>query len=300
MMIGIADQCRNRWTAILPQLGISPSFLTGKQTPCPICGGKDRFRFDNKEGRGTYYCNACGPGDGVQLVMLSYQISFRAAAEKVREVAPNCEVNKPRAEPSEEQRMAAMREIWKGGQPVMADNGAGLYLANRGIEGPYSDALRFIPKMRVANEEVKYLAAMIGMVRNPDGDVVNFHRTYLQSGKKADISSPKKIMKGPAPHGSYIALSPAAEVMGVAEGIETALHVTRRFGIPCWSLISADGLKAFTPPVIVKHLRIFGDNDANFVGQSAAYALASRLATRNDHIAVSVEIPETSGTDWAD
>lgn len=299
-MLGIAEQCRNRWHSILPQLGFSAKILDGKQHPCPMCGGRDRWRFDCKEGRGTYYCNQCGAGDGVQLVMMAHGITFREAADKIRTVAVGAEISKPRAEPSEEQRMAAMREIWKGGQPVMADNGAGLYLANRGIEGPYPDALRFIPKMRVANEEVKYLAAMIGMVRNPDGDVVNFHRTYLQSGKKADISSPKKIMKGPAPHGSYIALSPAAEVMGVAEGIETAMHVTRRFGIPCWSLISADGLKAFTPPPIVTHLRIFGDNDANFVGQAAAYALATRLATRNDHIAVSVEIPDAVGTDWAD
>src|SRR3546814_8107148 len=63
MMIGIADQCINRWPSILPQFGISPSYLTGKQTPCPTCGGKDRFRFDNKDGRGTYYCNKYGPGD---------------------------------------------------------------------------------------------------------------------------------------------------------------------------------------------------------------------------------------------
>src|SRR3546814_5348462 len=35
MMIGIADQCINRWPSILPQFGISPSYLTGKQTPCP-------------------------------------------------------------------------------------------------------------------------------------------------------------------------------------------------------------------------------------------------------------------------
>src|SRR3546814_8086061 len=33
------------------QFGISPSYLTGKQTPCPTCGGKDRFRFDNKDRR---------------------------------------------------------------------------------------------------------------------------------------------------------------------------------------------------------------------------------------------------------
>src|SRR3546814_7116652 len=85
MMIGIADQCINRWPSILPQFGISPSYLTGKQTPCPTCGGKDRFRIDNKDGRGTYYCNKCGPGDGVQLVMMKTGWPIRQAAAKIRE-----------------------------------------------------------------------------------------------------------------------------------------------------------------------------------------------------------------------
>src|SRR3546814_1397402 len=85
--------------------------------------------------------------------------------------------------------------------------------------------------------------------------------------------------------------------MGVAEGIETALAVTRDFGIPCWSTISADGLKAFTPPAIVKRLRIFGDNDPKYGGQAAAYALAHRMSVRLDCVECSVEIPNQTGTD---
>src|SRR3546814_16330070 len=79
--------------------------------------------------------------------------------------------------------------------------------------------------------------------------------------------------------------------MGVAEGIETALAVTRDFGIPCWSTISADGLKAFTPPAIVKRLRIFGDNDPKYGGKAEAYALAHRMSVRLDCVECSVEIP---------
>ncbi|NYY79755.1 hypothetical protein DMH17_06695 [Raoultella planticola] len=33
-----------------------------------MCGGADRFRFDDKEGRGTWFCNQCGAGDGLKLV----------------------------------------------------------------------------------------------------------------------------------------------------------------------------------------------------------------------------------------
>src|SRR3546814_17062167 len=104
MMICIADKCINRVPSILPQFGISPSYLTGKQTPCPTCGGKDRFRFDNKDGRGTYYCNKCGPGDGVQLVVMKTGWPFRQAAEKIREVLPNADEHRPKPTLSEERR----------------------------------------------------------------------------------------------------------------------------------------------------------------------------------------------------
>jgi putative DNA primase/helicase len=300
MMIGIGDQCRNRWHSILPQIGISPQYLTGKQTPCPLCGGRDRFRFDNKEGRGTYFCNACGAGDGVQLVMLATGKPFRDTASCLREIAVGAPEVKPRPSMGEEQRINALRDTWRNSKVITVDDDAGRYLISRGFSSPFSDALRFVPKLKVTGEKVKVLAAMIALVRDPEGNPLNLHRTYLSDGKKADISSPRRMMAGATPHGSYIALSDAAEEMGAAEGIETALAAEKKFGIPCWSLISADGLKAFTPPAIVKRLRVFGDNDPKFGGQAAAYALAHRLSVRLDSIETSVDIPPQMGSDWAD
>src|SRR3546814_1995396 len=118
MMIGIADQCINRWPSILPQFGLSSSYLTGKQTPCPTCGGKDRFRFDNTDGRGTYYCNKCGPGDGVQLVMMKTGWPFRPAAEKIREVLPNADEHRPKPTLSEERSDEHTSEL----QPLMRNS----------------------------------------------------------------------------------------------------------------------------------------------------------------------------------
>ncbi|KES17287.1 Zinc-binding domain of primase-helicase [Gilliamella apicola SCGC AB-598-I20] len=40
----------------------------GKHYPSSIFGGKDRFWFDNKNGYGTYSCNLCGSGDGLELI----------------------------------------------------------------------------------------------------------------------------------------------------------------------------------------------------------------------------------------
>src|SRR5215472_13929211 len=67
-MSGTIERARHRWREILPQLGVETRFLTNRQGPCPMCGGKTRFRFDDKNGEGTYYCNRCGAGVGVILI----------------------------------------------------------------------------------------------------------------------------------------------------------------------------------------------------------------------------------------
>ena len=62
-------EANGRWYEILTSLGVSAHYLQDKHGPCPLCGGKDRFRWDDLEGRGTYICNQCGAGTGVTLVM---------------------------------------------------------------------------------------------------------------------------------------------------------------------------------------------------------------------------------------
>nr|WP_254281973.1 primase-helicase zinc-binding domain-containing protein [Escherichia coli] len=61
------------WPRILPALGIQ--VLKNRHQPCPVCGGSDRFRFDDREGRGTRYCNQCGAGDGLKLVEKVFGVS---------------------------------------------------------------------------------------------------------------------------------------------------------------------------------------------------------------------------------
>jgi putative DNA primase/helicase len=61
-------RARGRWPEILSALGIGISFLKNKHGPCPLCGGKDRFRFDNKDRTGSYFCNQCGSGSGIVML----------------------------------------------------------------------------------------------------------------------------------------------------------------------------------------------------------------------------------------
>src|SRR5688572_8230395 len=80
----LRDRARGRWHGLLPGLGVSSSYLTGKHMPCPICReGKDRFRFDDKEGVGSWICSHCGAGDGIKLVMQVNGWEFRDAAREI-------------------------------------------------------------------------------------------------------------------------------------------------------------------------------------------------------------------------
>lgn len=63
---------RGAWPAVLSRFGVDASLLTDRHSACPGCGGKDRFRFDDKNGDGTWICSGGGnfqSGDGVSLLM---------------------------------------------------------------------------------------------------------------------------------------------------------------------------------------------------------------------------------------
>lgn len=66
----VIASAHQRWPEILQALTrIPPEALDNRHQPCPNCGGTDRYRFDDKTGNGEYYCNQCGAGDGLSLVM---------------------------------------------------------------------------------------------------------------------------------------------------------------------------------------------------------------------------------------
>ncbi|MBK8639828.1 MAG: P4 alpha zinc-binding domain protein [Chromatiaceae bacterium] len=79
---------RDKWRVILPALGIASEFLKNRHGPCPGCGGRDRYRWDDKAGRGTFVCGGGGDtltGDGFDLLAHVFGWSkpetFRAVAE---------------------------------------------------------------------------------------------------------------------------------------------------------------------------------------------------------------------------
>ena len=92
-MTRITDLAQGQWPSILGALaGLSADQLTDKHQPCPLCGGKDRYRFDDQDGSGSWYCNQCGgrdqsggAGNGMELLMRRTGWTFPEAAKRVEQ-----------------------------------------------------------------------------------------------------------------------------------------------------------------------------------------------------------------------
>lgn len=79
-----------RWIDVLGRLGVNTEFLTNRHGPCPGCGGRDRFRYDDKNGEGTFLCSQGGggnlSGDGIDLLMHVTQKEWKECLRMVGEI----------------------------------------------------------------------------------------------------------------------------------------------------------------------------------------------------------------------
>lgn len=76
---------RGRWIEILTAAGLAAEYLTGRNGPCPKCGGKDRFAaFKDVAETGGVNCRKCHHernGDGIATLEWWRDCSFREALE---------------------------------------------------------------------------------------------------------------------------------------------------------------------------------------------------------------------------
>ena len=310
MRTDIKDECRGQWRSILPRFGVPETALTGRHGPCPICGGKDRFRFDDIEGNGTWVCSQCDGFSGVDLVMNLHGWTFLRTCDELRKViasaditaAPRSTATPPAASVRNDQDRAdaqrrSRRTLWEASRPLTPGDDVCRYLNGRGITRlPVGPSLRICD--RCIYGDGMTFPAMIAAVQDPDRQGVSLHRTFLKDAAKAPVAAPRKLMPGPIPDGSAVRLASHGAQLGIAEGIETALAASELFSIPTWAALTTSILKKWWPPEGVKEVVIFGDNDTNGAGQRASEHLAERL--RAGGFVASIKVPAVVGTDWAD
>ena len=297
-----AHAAKGKWRGILMHIGLPASALRDKHGPCPLCGGEDRFRFDNKDGRGTYICSHCGAGDGMKLAQEFTGRPFAEVAAQIDGILGNVKPDAPARPPmTEEQRTQALRRAWVDSRAVAPGDLVDSYLRSRGLgEVIYPKSLRFAPTMRDGAGGVR--PAMLALVGVWGAKPVSLHRTFLKPDGtgKAEMDAPRKMMPGDLPDGVCVQLSDwhGHGPIGIAEGIETAMSASALFDIPVWAAINTTMLAKWLPPEGAEDVAIFADNDALFGGQAAAYRLAHRLAVKGK--TVTVHLPPTAGDDWND
>lgn len=310
----VKQRAHGRWTEILSSLGVDERILKGRNLPCPLCGGTDRFQYTDKFGEGNYHCRQCGPGGGFKLLQAVNGTDFNSVLREVERCLGMLPATAPlrTTEPSAERMKKLAQRIWNEAQPVTAGDEVDRYLSGRGLAlSVYPKVLRFHPALGYYQKDaagkprkVAEHPAMLACIQSADGHAVSLHRTYLHNGGKLAVIDAKKVLSSGI-KGAAVRLFEATTELAISEGIETGIAVHLATGKPVWAGLNAGNLETLWLPDSVRTVCIYADNDADgdFAGQAFAFALARRLKREDKKHGVrqvQVFVPKNAGTDWAD
>ncbi|EME1888634.1 primase-helicase zinc-binding domain-containing protein [Klebsiella pneumoniae] len=283
-------QACGHWPRILPALGVK--VIKNRHQACPVCGGSDRFRFDDKEDRGTWFCNQCGAGDGLKLVEKVFGVTASEAAGKVDAVTGNLPLVAPEviaaaeAETEADRKAAAALAVRLMEKTCTASGNA--YLTRKGFPGHECLMLTATHKT--------------GGVTFRAGDVVV--PLYDDSGVLVNLQlinseGLKRTLKGGAVKGACHTIEgkkQAGKRLWIAEGYVTALTVHHLTGETVMVALSSVNLLSLASLARQKHpacqIVLAADRDLNGDGQTKAAAAAQACEG-------TVALPPVFG-DWND
>jgi putative DNA primase/helicase len=133
-------------------------------------------------------------------------------------------------------------DLWNRAEPIH-DTPAEQYLQRRGITLT-PPCLGF------------YDGAMIARVEQPYAGITAIQKTPINP----DFTRGQRWTKGPLGTGA-VRLGAPQEILGIAEGVETALSAMMLTGMSCWACLGASRMHVVELPPIVREVHIFADND---------------------------------------
>lgn len=265
-------QACGHWPHILPALGVK--VIKNRHQSCPVCGGSDRFRFDDKEGRGTWFCNQCGAGDGLKLVEKVFGVTASEAAQKVDAVTGNLPPVAPEVIAAIETETDADRKAAAGLAAKLMEKTrpatSNAYLTRKGFHALECLTLTAIHKT--------------GGVMFRAGDVVV--PLYDDTGALVNLQlinadGLKRTLKGGQVKGAYHVIEgqkQAGKRLWIVEGYATALTVHHLTGETVMVALSSVNLLSLASLARQKHpacqIVLAADRDLNGDGQSKAAAAA--------------------------
>ncbi|ECJ0895526.1 DNA primase [Salmonella enterica subsp. enterica] len=265
-------QACGHWPRILPALGVK--VIKNRHQSCPVCGGSDRFRFDDKEGRGTWFCNQCGAGDGLKLIEKVFDVSASEAAQKVNAVTGNLSPVAPEVIAAAEAETDADRKAAAGLAVKLMEKtrtaSGNAYLTRKGFPGHECVMLTATHKT--------------GGVTFRAGDVVV--PPYEDTGTLVNLQlinadGLKRTLKGGQVKGACHIIEgkkQAGKRLWIAEGYATALTVHHLTGETVMVALSSVNLLSLASLARQKHpacqIVLAADRDLNGDGQNKAAAAA--------------------------
>jgi len=190
---------------------------------------------------------------------------------------------------------AQARRLWDRAKPIAATPGA-RYLAGRGITArPW--ALRYLHATPLGRGSMaRFRPALIAAVHD-GAELVAVQRTFLgpEGGELAtDLGKPKLALG--RPRAGAVKLARAGSVLGLAEGVETALSAMQLLGIPVWATLGSERLPQIRIPALVHRLVLLPDADRSG-------CIAERLS-RSAYAGLAIDIqtvwPWSGRKDWND
>lgn len=191
------------------------------------------------------------------------------------ETVPGSDAEKSNAARQEWLRERA-RDLWDQGRPVEGSI-AETYLQSRGLRLP-AGGLRFHPRTPLGpKHSAIYRPALLAGLHEARR-LVAVQRGFFGEGEArlaADLGNPRRLLG--RPHGGAVILSPPSEVLGLAEGVETAISASILLGLPVWATLGSERLAHIRIPETVTRLLILPDNDrAGRIGARRAMAAYAR------------------------
>ena len=301
----ITEAATGQWESILPALGIAVP-KRGRHGPCPVCGGTDRFHFDDKKGDGGWYCRQCDGknyGDGLDLVVKVTGKSNKEAAQEVAQVlglvsgvldyeaidqrqaqaARRAEQEKAQEQARRKQAASQAAELVSQGQ-----HSAGApYLVGKGLND--WSAMRLSGPLNLAG--IGFAAGdLLVPLHNQSGELVNVQIVSAQ-GEKRYLAGGQKA-------GAFHRIE-GGELVAVCEGYATGLSVHLAMGATVYCAMDCGNLLAVANIARAHHPKsriiLAADNDAHTEGNPGK-TKAEQAAAKVGGL---VALPDEPG-DWDD
>jgi putative DNA primase/helicase len=219
--------------------------------------------------------------------------AIRRCQHRIPTLAVSSPLSGPGRQPQPMLRRALA--IWEAAQPLAGTLGE-RYLANRGI-AQRSEALRFHPGAPLGTGRmVRFRPAIIAAVHERS-KLVAIQRIFLEPEHAllaGDLLKSKLTLSRPL--AGAVMLSRPASILGLAEGVETALSASELLGIPVWATLGNERLARIAIPDRIERLVLLPDADP--AGRLAARR--SRHAYARAGRTIETLFPWHGYNDWND